>query len=226
MKEYKIEELYFTCTVCDNYGTLFGIAELNTQEDFEREGNDYAGRFGDHFIICIAGYCRKCGNLLIGRGWHDAGEGGNPYWNLEIIEPSSPQISQNLPEELKLAYASMSRLKQSDAGSYLTLARRFLELMTNDQRAKGKNLKPKLQNLKKLGVIPVEVEALAEIVGEYGDYAAHKNPTPLLETHALYVSELIEYFINYFYRLPHTLDEANKHLYKLKGIVGNRSKKE
>ncbi|QDU17477.1 hypothetical protein CA11_53190 [Gimesia maris] len=136
---------------------------------------------------------------------------------IEIYYPKSVEISFGLPEVIHRAYEAARKARNVDANAFAVMLGRLLELVCKDQKAEGKNLFQKLNDLSEKGTIPDKLSKIAQGLREHRNIGAHAELGELTEEDAPLLEKLTHAILEYVYTAPALAIQAEKQLAKLKG---------
>lgn len=134
-----------------------------------------------------------------------------------VLYPQTEIMSSGLPDTIFKAYEAARKVKYIDANAFAVLIGRLLELVCVDQKAEGKNLFHKLNDLSDKGIIPEKLSKVAQGLREHRNIGAHAELGELTEEDVPLLEKLTHAILEYVYTAPALAKRAEKQLAKLKG---------
>jgi hypothetical protein len=165
--------------------------------------------------------CPSCNNVSLRTyTWHDHGDGDDPFGVTEMLYPSSGGGPKGLPERLRKAFDAMEGVRHIDANAFGVLARRLLELVCMDRKAKGDSLHKQLADLAGRGELPATLVSIAQNLKNFGNVGAHSSLGELSRAEVNVIEDLCRAVLDYVYTAPHLVQRAELAMKRLK----NRNK--
>lgn len=159
--------------------------------------------------------CPACAGILLERFHYHSGinsEGTEPA----VLWPVREAEILGLPDRVRNAHEAAKKVKAVDTNAFGVLLRRLLEIVCNDQKASGRTLDEKLQDLVKRGDLPVKLANLAGSLRKMGNIAAHDSDVELSEEEVPYLDALSRAVLEFVYHAPALLREVDDRLSRLK----------
>ena len=125
-----------------------------------------------------------------------------------IFPPNEIAEEGPIPEEIIKAFKSSHRVVHLDNSIFLISVRRTLELICNDKKASGHNLRDKINDLAKKGILPESLRIASDFTRILGNTGAHSTQTVSKEV-SLHLLKFVKYIIEYIYVLPEKLKEIS-----------------
>jgi hypothetical protein len=136
---------------------------------------------------------------------------GNPKSKYRVLYPSIT-LEKNTPEKVRKAFEAALKVKDIDGATCLIALRRTLEMLCKDQGAKRGNLFNKLKQLSDTGVMPPIIDAMAVVLKNMGNKAAHADDHEFSPELVSSVIEFTQAILDYVYVLPAKLSAIQEQL--------------
>ncbi len=205
------------CTHCGNETLMNQIASKINNWD---EGYGYYG--WDNTILLQCPVCKKM--TLIQESYDSAigsyiDEYGNEKDYIEEIQlyPMLKMNFNNVPKEINNTYNSALRIKNITPEISIIALRKTLELICNNQKAEGKNLESKINDLCKKEIFSSKLKDISKITKKFGNLEAHEN-IKVNNTELNYLFDFVTYIIEYLYVIPCRINELENKLNDLSKI--------
>ena len=202
-----------TCGHCSNKGRMDIVACWRKDLSVEDERQPYSFDAHRCYETLICPSCDKPTFRSI--YWHEAMEPDDI--SIEVYHPSVEEMSSGLPNSIHKAYESARRVKNIDANAFGVLIGRLLELVCEDQQAKGDSLYKKLKYLSEKGIIPDKLAKIALGLKDLRNIGAHATMGELTEKEVPLLEKLTRAILEYVYTAPLLAEQAENQLAKLKG---------
>lgn len=204
------------CQHCNNKNALMYVVDMHKHENGEILSDSY---FYDMDVVL---FCPSCNNYSLIRAYWDNTYEKNidvdeyDIYNGDMVEETylypvvSKLTSKNkkyFPREVINNFDKAIELKSVDEASCLIKLRITLEMICNDQEAKGKTLYEKILYLSENGILPKTLNAASTLTKDLGNIGAHESSVEINLTELISVIELVEYIIQYIYVLPNEIEE-------------------
>jgi hypothetical protein len=158
--------------------------------------------------------CPTCNGILLSKYHLDTWAGKQSQ--REIIYPFASNMPTGLPDKIEKSYRSSLEVRNINANAFGVLIGRTLELVCNDRKAKGRFLGHKLADLAQRGEIPETLFKIAENLKELRNVGAHPSLGELTEQEVPLLDNLCRAILEYVYRAPLLVKQAQQSLEELK----------
>ena len=129
--------------------------------------------------------------------------------NLEksaLLFPYEKIIHNAIPKNIQKIYLEAKKIQKTFPKVYVILIRKCLEQICLDKKAKGLNLKQKIDFLAKNNALPSTLKTIADVLRFFGNEGAH-NPDLNMYSYMIDIlDELFWIFIDYLYIVPIKID--------------------
>jgi len=162
--------------------------------------------------LCV---CPSCSQLTLRVVDHISGYEDPPITVLypETMEDATPR---GVPEAVRKAYLSASKVRDIDANAYAVLLGRVLEFVCIDRKADGDTLAKRLQNLSVRNEIPERLAEVAKGLRQLRNVGAHADLGELTDAEVPVLDNLTRAILEYVYTAPLLVSEAEECLRRLK----------
>lgn len=123
------------------------------------------------------------------------------------LYPSSSIDENAVPAQIAKTYEKALQMKGSDCALCAMVLGQTLEMILEDKKAKGNNLKEKIEDMANQGIFPESLKEASDISRLLRNKATHRDPASLDQFDIEYSVGFIGHIIEYLYILPYKLDE-------------------
>ena len=201
------------CGHCGNSAPMDIVARWTKKLPNQKTKNIFSPYNGCHYETLICMTCDKPTFRSIFRHDEMDSEGGV----VVVYYPQAEIMSSGLPDTIYKAYEAARKIRNVDANAFAVLIGRLLELVCKDQKAEGKTLFQKLNDLSEKGIIPDKLSKIAQGLREHRNIGAHAELGELTEEDVPLLEKLTHAILEYVYTAPALAKRAEKQLAKLKG---------
>lgn len=203
--------------ICSHCGNETLMNEIVTKKDCWDEGY---GLYGWDKITLFQ--CPVCSKMTLIQESEDSSMGsyideyGNERDYIEEIQlyPIQKINFNNVPKSINDTFNSALRIKNITPDISIIALRKTLELICNDQNAKGKNLECKINDLFKKEVFSDKLKDISKITKRFGNLGAHEDI--IVNSKELnYLFDFVTYIIEYLYVMPYRIRELESKLNEL-----------
>lgn len=121
----------------------------------------------------------------------------------------------DLPIDVQNSYSEAKKVKNISPLAFAALIRRSLEYVCIEQKATGKDLNEKLEDLGRKEIIPVALSRMSHTIRAFGNIGAHAKGATVKADEVNIIDDFFLAVLEYVYIVPKKLERAEKHL-KLK----------
>lgn len=167
--------------------------------------------------------CPACGGMVLRQGyWHECvnDEAGPEF---EVIYPQNQKLPQNLPATIHKALLSALRVKAIDPNSFGMLLGRVLDQLCLDQRAQGRTLFERLNDLSEKGILPRKIVDVANGLRDFRNVGSHANLGELTSNEVPLMESLVRVVLEYVYEAPAMVAQAEEKLRVIRASNGGTS---
>ena len=219
MDEGKDKQIIAQCYHCGNKG-LMNIVSIH-REKFGGTFVDEKGNIDNDLEEIFFWYTLSCPVCkfvtLMQKYTNEAYYNHNTdteYYDTDIIYPENKLNLKNVPKNIASSFEAALKIKNINSDLTLLSLRKTLELICNDNNAKGKDLNSKIKSLIEDKVFPVEFEDAYWIIRHLGNKAAHADDTGVYTYDVKEIINLLYTIINYLYVTPSKIKYLKEKLKK------------
>ncbi len=137
------------------------------------------------------------------------------YFSPEVREELTQQfpIIKNLngvPANVAKSYSEAKKVKNISSLAFSTLIRRALESVCIDQKAVGKDLNKKLEDLGKKGIIPQTLSKMSHAIRYFGNIGAHASDIEISVEEVQTMDDFFVAVLEYVYIAPQKLKRVEE----------------
>lgn len=161
--------------------------------------------------------CASCDEVSLFGDW----EGNDDLGDLETAKLLYPQsildrIASDSPAEIVQDYREAQRVAKISPLAASVLFRRALEGICLQQKASGNNLKEKIVDLAKRGIIPEALSKMADAIRYVGNRGAHSGEENVDFDEVKLLDDFLGAILEYVYVAPAKLAKLSEKLKKTK----------
>lgn len=212
-EEMKQWEQTITCPHCGNETPQ--VVEYETTS-IERVST------GDGRALPLENYnflvrCKTCNGISLYSSWelaedpHDL-EDAHCY----CLYPKIEAIPSNVPDVIRQSYNEAKRVEKISPTAYVILIGKSLECLCEDKKAEGDNLKNKLDDLAKKGIIPETLLKMGHGVRLLRNIGAHPSDYDITPEEVSIISDFFVAVIEYVYVAPEKIKSLEEKLKRYK----------
>ena len=157
--------------------------------------------------------CPSCDGLILQQSYMDS---NMPVWEEEITilypVPKTQKHLTNLPKVIKQQYEEALKVKDISIVAAAVMARRTLEAIFVYEKAQGRTLEDKVNDLIKSDRIPPLVADLAHVGRQIGNLGAHFTGEDVAAADVFAMFDFLETILEYLYILPSKVAEVKERL--------------
>lgn len=215
--EHKMTESGYRCAHCGIDARMFIVCE--GEHTLTDNGSDGDVWFTDFYQLLL---CPSCNSINVIKTSYDSETSpidwvGNYDVVVEYLFPSIKSGNfKNLPRRVEKSYARAIKLKKLEPMASVIFSRKSLEAICDDQKATGRNLKDKIDNLAQKGAIPTLLKDAAHSVRVLGNEGAHELDAEVSVDDAETLLALCDAIIGYVYEAPQLVQRIQERLTKSK----------
>lgn len=215
--EHKLTERSYRCGHCGIDALMFIVCQ--GEHTVTEEYNLGAFWFTDFYQLLL---CPSCNTVNVIKTSHDS-EHSYPIDDDEddyeiTVEYLFPRIKsgnfKNLPSLVEKSYAIATKLRKIEPIASVIFSRKSLEAICVDQKATGRDLKGKIDNLAQKGAIPELLKEAAHSVRLLGNEGAHELDAEVSADDAETLLALCDAIIGYVYEAPQLVQRIQERLAK------------
>jgi hypothetical protein len=219
--EHKLTEKKYKCGHCGIDALMFIVCEgeHTITENYKSLG---ALWFTDFYQLLL---CPSCNSVNAIKTSYDSentipvDEDEEEYYGV-VVEYLFPSIKsgnfKNLPSLVEKSYAIAIKLKRLEPIASVIFSRKSLEAICVDQKATGRDLKDRIDNLAQKGAIPTLLQNAAHSVRLLGNEGAHELDAEVSVDDAETLLALCDAIIGYVYEAPQLIHRIEERLAKSK----------
>lgn len=155
--------------------------------------------------------CSSCLEISLFTDWDQSEELGNLDM-AALLYPIIQKFSNDVPKIITKDYEEAKKVLKISPIAFTVLTRRSLERVCIDQKAIGRTLKEKLDNLAKNGIIPQSLSKMANAIRYLGNIGAHISDEEIDYDEAKILADFFTAIIEYVYIAPAKLDKLSDKL--------------
>jgi hypothetical protein len=131
-----------------------------------------------------------------------------------LCYPHENKVAKEIPEIIAKNYAEAKKVMKISRPAFAIMIRRGLEFMCQDQQAKGKTLKAKLDNLVSSGIIPSILAEMGDTLRSLGNIGAHAADYKTDREEVEAMNDFFISMIEYVYVAPFKLSKLKESIKK------------
>jgi hypothetical protein len=215
--EHKLTEKSYRCGHCGIDALMFIVCQ--GEHTVTEEYNIGAFWFTDFYQLLL---CPSCNTVNVIKTSYDS-EHSYPIDDDEDdydtkVEYLFPRIKsgnfKNLPSLVEKSYAIATKLKKIEPIASVIFSRKSLEAICINQKATGRDLKDRIDNLAQKGAIPELLKEAAHSVRLLGNEGAHELEAEVSADDAETLLALCDAIIGYVYEAPQLIQRIQERLAK------------
>jgi hypothetical protein len=219
--EHKLTERTYKCGHCGIDALMFIVCE--GEHTITENHRSYGALwFTDFYQLLL---CPSCNSINALKTSYDSentipvDEDEEEYYGV-VVEYLFPSIKsgnfKNLPSLVEKSYAIAIKLKKLEPIASVIFSRKSLEAICVDQKATGRDLKDRIDNLAQKGAIPTLLKDAAHSVRLLGNEGAHELDAEVSVDDAETLLALCDAIIGYVYEAPQLVQRIQERLAKSK----------
>jgi hypothetical protein len=214
--EHKLTEKSYKCGHCGIDALMLIVCQgEHTLTDKDSLGDLW---FTDLYQLLL---CTSCNTVNLIKTSYDSetspiNDAGDEYYiTVEYLFPSIKSGNfKNLPSLVEKSYAKATKLRKIEPIASVIFSRKSLEAICVDQKATGRDLKDKIDNLAQKGAIPELLKKAAHSVRLLGNEGAHELDAEVSADDAETLLALCDAIIGYVYEAPQLVQRIQERLAK------------
>lgn len=205
MAEDKVQ--VYLCPHCGNKASLKVLYTATMTEQAEV----WKGEFDSIEYYATLYQCLSCDNVLLIVSYEfddnpsDANQG-------TLLYPIQKNIPEFVPVSIRSSYLEARKVEKISPTAFAVMIRRALEFLCEEQKAEGKTLSQKLQNLAQRKIIPETLAEMTNVLRILGNIGAHANDTVIKIEHVNAIKDFYDAIIEYVYIGPYKLKKLQESL--------------
>lgn len=167
----------------------------------------------DYYYFLVQ--CKTCNGISLYGSSEDVID---PY-DLEdahCLYPKIKTMSSNIPDVIRRSYNEAKKVEKISPTAYVILIGKSLECLCEDKKAEGSNLKNKLDDLAKKGVIPKTLLKMGHSVRLLRNIGAHPSDYDIKPEEVKIISDFFDAVIEYVYVAPEKIKNLEEKLKRYK----------
>ncbi len=193
---------------------------------FNVSGPDEIIDLGDGHEFGVATFyfvakCNVCSEISFYTDWEESGNLGQ-LSEAVLLYPTKNKLDKIVPEPIIKDYEEAKKVIKKSPIAFAVLVRRALENVCINKSAVGKNLKQKLDDLGKKGVIPESLSKMADAIRYLGNAGAHAGGEDIDDEEAKILDDFVRAIIEYVYVAPDKLNKLANKISKKKNHIENK----
>jgi hypothetical protein len=216
--EHKLTERSYKCGHCGIDAVMLIVCQGKHTLTDERSLGDIW--FTDLYELLL---CPSCNTVNLIKTSYDSETSPIDYDGDEYditVEYLFPRIKsgnfKNLPSLVEKSYATATKLRKIEPIASVIFSRKSLEAICDNQKATGRNLKDRIDNLAQKGAIPELLKEAAHSVRLLGNEGAHELDAEVSADDAETLLALCDAIIGYVYEAPQLVQTIQERLAKSK----------
>lgn len=155
--------------------------------------------------------CLNCSKPTLRETYNDFNR-DEPTYN--IIYPVVKEGLANLPEQIASRYQAALKVQRIEPSAFAVLIGRTLEAVCNYEKATGKDLNDKVNNLVSLDRIPRTLAEMAHQLRQIRNLGAHDDEDDVTEEDVPIIRDFVEAILEYLYVAPAKIEAIRTRLKK------------
>lgn len=210
-EKMKQREQTITCPHCGNKTPQVVEYETTSIEKVST-GDGQVFPIKDYYFLVR---CRTCKEISLYGSWELAED---PY-DLEeayCLYPKIEAIPSNIPDVIRRSYNEAKKVEKISPAAFVVLIGKSLECLCEDKKAEGNNLKNKLDDLAKKGIIPKTLLKMGHSVRLLRNIGAHPSDYDITEEEVSIIGDFFAAVIEYVYVAPEKIKSLEEKLKRYK----------
>lgn len=210
-EEMKQQEQTTTCPHCGNKTPQLVKFEITSTEDVSfTDGSIYPLKIY-YFLV----QCKTCEKISLYSNWEIADD---PYYleDALCLYPKIEKISSIIPDIIRRSYNEAKKVEKISPTAYAILIGKSIECLCEDKKAEGNNLKNKLDDLAKKGIIPKTLLKMGHSVRLLRNISAHPSDYDITSEEVKIISDFFVAVIEYVYVAPEKIKNLEEKLKRYK----------
>lgn len=210
-EEKKQWEQTITCPHCGNKTSQIVKYETTSTEKVSTGDGQVFPTEIYYFLV----QCKTCNKVSLYNNWELAPD---PY-DLEdalCLYPKIEKISSSVPDVIRRSYNEVKKVEKISPDAFVVLIGKSLECLCEDKKAEGSNLKNKLEDLAKKGIIPETLLKMGHGVRLLRNIGAHPSDYDITPEEVKIISDFFVAVIEYVYVAPEKIKNLEEKLKRYK----------
>lgn len=159
--------------------------------------------------------CKTCEKVSLYSNWEVAAD---PYYLEEALclYPKIEKISSSVPDIIRRSYNEAKKVEKISPAALVILIGKSLECLCEDKKAEGNNLKNKLDDLAKKGIIPKTLLKMGHSVRLLRNIGARPSDYDITPDEVKIISDFFVAVIEYVYVAPEKIKSLEEKLKRYK----------
>ena len=208
MKKEKIT----ICPHCGNRTPQDILANITNNEPLFANDGEYVGSYENYYYLTK---CKTCNDISLFADWEINEAAGN-LDQAGILYPSNKKFYGDLPSALEHSYNEAKKVEKVSPTAFAILIRRALEFLCKDKKATGRNLKNKIEDLGKKGIIPKTLAEMADALRFLGNVGAHASDYKIDNSEVKSIDEFFIAMLEFVYIAPAKIENLKKRIQEKK----------
>ena len=210
-EEMKQQEQTTTCQHCGNKTPQVFKFEITSIEDISLSDGSIHPIKIYYFLV----QCKTCEKVSLYSNWEVAAD---PYYleNALCLYPKIEKISSSVPDIIRQSYNEAKKVEKISPTAFVVLIGKSLECLCEDKKAEGNNLKNKLDDLAKKGIIPKTLLKMGHSVRLLRNIGAHPSDYDITPEEVKIISDFFVAVIEYVYVAPEKIKNLEEKLKRYK----------
>lgn len=191
-------------------------------EEHEMFGGYDSNEIEEHFYWTLL-KCPVCKKVSLVQQFTDEtmfdSDNGNRYFFEDNVYPLNQYKMDNVPNHISSTFSAALKVKDIDIDLCLVGLRKVLELICKDNKAVGRTLEKKIEDMIQKNIFPKEMEVAYWVIRQAGNKAVHDKNSKFTKYDIDEIAILLYSIINYLYIIP-------KKMIKLKEKINGDKKEE
>ena len=215
------DEIIKICPNCGNKTSHELLSKITTDELIEGWDNDYNIETFPMETYYFVIKCKSCTQVSIYTS-SDADELPDKLEMAIQIYPVPKDLELVVPDIIQKSYIEAKKVKQISPLAFVIMIRRALEILCENNNAKGNNLKQKIDDLGQRNIIPERLAEMANTLREVGNIGTHSKEYQFDKFDADFLDDFFTAMVEYIYVAPNTINRLKEKL-KKKKTAGNNA---
>ncbi|MBA7684275.1 hypothetical protein ES703_92666 [subsurface metagenome] len=210
-EEMKQQEQTTTCQHCGNKTPQVFKFEITSIEDVSLSDGSIHPIKIYYFLV----QCKTCEKVSLYSNWEVAAD---PYYLEEALclYPKIEKISSSVPDIIRRSYNEAKKVEKISPAALVILIGKSLECLCEDKKAEGNNLKNKLDDLAKKGIIPKTLLKMGHSVRLLRNISARPSDYDIKTDEVKIISDFFVAVIEYVYVAPEKIKSLEEKLKRYK----------
>ena len=150
--------------------------------------------------------CSTCREVSLLSSWEHS-DNPSDLSEAVVLYPFKKIFRDPVPTAVAKIYDEAKKVEKISPTAFAILGRKVIESITDDKKAKGKDLQEKIADLSSKNIIPSVLSKMSEAIRVLGNLGAHDANVTIDSAEAIILDEFMVAFIEYVYVAPKKIED-------------------